>query len=425
MRNSEKRDVAVRTLRALLVLVAASALALVLCGVFWRMRQPTRPGGGDERPADPASLSGVRAASIIAPHTAAVWRVTHSPGVGGRDPSQPHAFSNSLFQARSEPPRGPPAAGPDGAGVAAAGATGEHPLFAALRASAGQPIPAEVRALALEITDGSTNDLQRARLIYDWITDYIRYDTEEWAHVVAGAEDYCHDHDPLSVLRRGTTVCIGYAWLFDALAQSVGLRATYLIGDVRGYRGTEDDTLVSAFKHAWNAVEVDQTWMLLDATWGARQTEQVEDAYAARRAYYFNTPANQMIFDHLPESAAWQLLVDPVPDVASFAALPNLKPAFFTDGLRLANAFTDTLHLGAGTQAGITLQAPEDVRLIATLSQADGANTRMLPMVQEGDRRDVVVGSVPAGTYILRVYSSSGTAPVRFECAADFVIVAD
>ena len=93
--------------------------------------------------------------------------------------------------------------------------------------------------------------------------------------------------------------------------------------------------------------------------------------------------------------------------------------------MRLANAFTDTLHLEVGTQAGITLQAPEGVRLLATLSQADGANTRRLPVLQEGDRRDVVVGSIPAGTYILRVYSSSGTAPIRFECAADFIIVAD
>ena len=371
------------------------------------------------------ALSGVRVTSISAPHTAAVWRVTHTPGVGGRAPAPPHSSSTGLSQASVEPTGEPLVASSDGAGVAAVGITGEHPLFAALRASAGQPIPAEVRALADKITAGSTNDLQRARSIYDWITDHIRYDTEEWANVVGGAEDYCHDHDPLSVLRRGTTVCIGYAWLFDALAQSVGLRATYLIGDVRGYRGTEDDTLISAFKHAWNAVEVDQTWMLLDATWGARQTDQSEDADAARRAYYFNTPANQLIFDHLPESATWQLLLNPVPDVSSFAALPNLKPAFFTDGLRLANAFTDTLHLEVGTQVGITLQAPEGVRLIATQSQSDGANTRRLPVLQDGDRRDIVVESVLAGTYILRVYSSSGTDPIRFECAADFVIVAD
>jgi transglutaminase-like putative cysteine protease len=412
-------------MRALLVLVAASALALVLCGVFRGEWQSARPGSGLERPVDPVSLAVARVASIIAPHTAAVWRVTHTSGVGDRESAPPLAFSNFLSTVRAEPPVGRLAAGPDGAGKSAADTTGEHPLFAALRASAGQPIPAEVRALADKITAGSTNDLQRARSIYDWITDHIRYDTEEWAHVVGGAEDYCHDHDPLSVLRRGTTVCIGYAWLFDALAQSVGLRATYLIGDVRGYRGTEDDTLISAFKHAWNAVEVDQTWMLLDATWGARQTEQMEDVDAARRAYYFNTPANQLIFDHLPESATWQLLLNPVPDVASFAALPNLKPAFFTDGLRLANAFTDTLHVREGAQAGITLLAPEGVRLLATLSQADGANTRKLPVRQEGDRRDVVVGSIPAGMYILRVYSSSGTDPLRFECAADFVIVAD
>lgn len=422
MRNGGKRVV---TVRALLALAAASALLLALDGVFRPAFPPVRPVSGGDRSADQPSSAVARAAATRAPHTAAVRSVTRATGVGGREPAPPHVFSNSLIRARAEPPGGLPAAGPGDAGPAAVGPAVEHPLFAALRAGAGQPIPAEVRALALEITAGRTNDLQRARAIYDWLTEHIRYDTEEWAHIVGGAEDYCHDHDPLSVLRRGTTVCIGYAWLFNALAQSAGLRATYLIGDVRGYRGTEDDALVSAFKHAWNAVEVDQTWLLLDATWGARQTDQAEDAYAARRAYYFNTPPNQLIFDHLPESAAWQQLLNPVPDVASFKALPNLKPAFFTDGLRLANAFSDTLHLGAGGTAGITLLAPEGVRLIATLSQSDGADTRMLPVRQQGYQRDIVVESVPAGAHIVRVYSSSGTDPARFECAVDFVIVAD
>jgi len=418
VQNRGKRSVAVRRLLAL-------ATALALYGAFRIAWSPVRPVSGGDQPAAQPSLAEARIASTRALHTAAVPAVSRNSDVGGRGTLPPPAVSTSLPPARAESPAGPGAAGLDGAGKSVAGVPGEHPLFAALRASAEQPIPAEVRALALQITAGSTNDLQRARAIYDWLTGNIRYDTEEWAHVVGGGEDYCHDHDPLSVIRRGTTVCIGYAWLFNALAQSVGLRATYLIGDVRGYRGTEDDTLVSAFKHAWNAVEVDQTWLLLDATWGASQSGQIEDAYAPRRAYYFNTPANQLIFDHLPESAEWQLLLNPVPDVASFAALPNLKPAFFTDGLRLVTAFTDTLHLEPGTPAGITLLAPEGVRLIATLSQADGTNTRMLPVRQQGHQRDMVVESVPAGTHILRVYSSSGTDPVRFECAADFVIVAD
>jgi hypothetical protein len=93
--------------------------------------------------------------------------------------------------------------------------------------------------------------------------------------------------------------------------------------------------------------------------------------------------------------------------------------------LRLANAFTDTLRLEAGAEAGVSLLAPEGVKLIATLSSEGDANTRLLPVLQEGEQREIVVESVPTGTYILRVYSSSGTDPVRFECAADFVIVAD
>lgn len=298
----------------------------------------------------------------------------------------------------------------------------EHPLFAALRAGAGQPIPAEVVALAQQITEGCTNDLQRASALYRWLTETIRYDVAEWEHIVGGGDDYSHDHDPLSVLQRGTTVCIGYSWLFNALAQSVGLQANYLIGDVRGYRGTADDAVISAFKHAWNGVRVEGEWLLLDATWGARQTDETDDAYAARNAYYFATPANQMIFDHLPESPDWQLLADPVPDEAAFRALPNLKPAFFRDGLRLLNAATDTVRLDAGARGRVSLAAPEDVGIVATLTDAAGGTVQLPIAVADAGRHDVAVGPLHAGSYILRVYSAPHGPDVRYECAVDYVV---
>ncbi|MDD5705213.1 MAG: transglutaminase domain-containing protein [Kiritimatiellae bacterium] len=303
-------------------------------------------------------------------------------------------------------------------------APAEPPLFAALRASRGQPVPAVVADLARQIVANCANDAERARALYDWITANIKYDILEWEHITGGGDAYEHAHDPLSVLERGTTVCAGYAWLYDALARSVGLKSTFLIGDVRGYRGTPDDDLVSAFKHAWNAVEIDGRWRLLDATWGARQTGEEAGAYLERSAYYFDTPPRQFVFDHLPESSSWQLLQDPVPDEPAFRALPNLKPSFFRDGLLLGNALSSTLPANAGESSRVIIAAPESVSVAATLTPlgAGGGPAEVLPVMESGIRRDFQIGPLPAGDYILRIYSTSGPRDGFYDCSADFVI---
>lgn len=300
--------------------------------------------------------------------------------------------------------------------------TNELPVIAALRASRTQPIPREVADLAKEITRNCQTDAERAKAIYDWMTSHITYDWKVWADIVAGATTYTQPQDPLSVIQRGTGVCAGYAWLFDALAASVGMSATFVIGDVRGYRGTADDNLISKFQHAWNSVLIDGQWRLLDATWGARQEGESATDYLARRDYYFQTPPNQMIFDHLPETAVWQLLANPLADNA-FHELPNLKPAFFRDDLRLANAFSDTLITSPGKATGVIVTAPEGILLGATLSQnGQDLSANNLFIRESGIRRDVLVGPLPAGQYILRLYSKPATSTGPYDCAADYVV---
>jgi hypothetical protein len=325
------------------------------------------------------------------------------------------------------PPAPAGVAGAAGGAVAARPPAAAHPgepaIFAALRASRGQPIPVEVAERARSITADCADDAARARALYDWITANIRYDVQEWAHITGGGDAYTNDHDPASVLERGSTVCAGYAWLFNAMAESVGLKATFLIGDVRGYRGTADEKLISAFKHAWNAVQIDGEWRLIDATWGARQNGEAADGYLARRDYYFDTPPRQMIFDHLPEETSWQLLSHPVPDAAAFRALPNLKPAFFRDGLRLGNAFAATLDAPTAARGSLILDAPVTTSVVATLSPLANANdARRLPVLRHETRRDIVVGPLAPGSYLLRVYSRAEEDAGPYECAADFVV---
>ena len=296
----------------------------------------------------------------------------------------------------------------------------ELSVFAALRASLNQPIPKEVADLAHDITRDCKTDAERAKAIYDWITGHITYDWKVWNDIVAGADTYTQPQDPLSVMQRGTGVCAGYAWLFDALNSSVGIEATFVIGDVRGYRGTTDDTLVSPYQHAWNSVVIDGQTYLLDCTWGARQDGESATDYLIRRDYYFKTPANQLIFDHLPENPSSQYLVTPI-TADAFQNLPNLKQTFFTDGLRLGNAFSDAISTPAGTPTGIALAVPDGILVTATLSlNGQDISANNLLFRQSGIRNDVVLGPLATGNYILRLYAKPATSAGPYYCALDY-----
>lgn len=302
----------------------------------------------------------------------------------------------------------------------------EPEIFDLLRNSGKAPVSPRIRELANEATAGETNSVGKARAIYDWITRNIVYDTAEWESIASGAKYYIHDHDPDSVVERGTTVCIGYAWLFDKMCEAEGIEATWLIGDVRGYRGTSDETLVDDIRHAWNAVRLDDgEWHLLDATWGALQEGESESEISRDRAdYYFDTPAGQFVYDHLPEDSGWQLLDEPLPAETAFQELPNLKPAFFMNGLGIDPACTSVLRARAGTRAALPFSAPDGVDVAATIGSHGNPDSfrriavRNVPGENAGA---AIIPELPAGDYVLRIYSGAkgrGT----LECSADFLI---
>ena len=323
-----------------------------------------------------------------------------------------------------------PAGGVEAKGVETTAATNdgeessrEPPIFDLLRHHREHPVSPKVAALAQEITKDSTNSVTKARAIYDWLVANIRYDTREWENIAAGASEYIHDHDPDTVLERGTTVCIGYAWLFDDLCEAAGLESTYLIGDVRGYRGTPDDELVSSIRHAWSAVRDENGWKLLDATWGARQEGEGESDYKWRADYYYGTPPSQFIYDHLPEDTSWQLLDEPVATKSAFSSLPNLKPSFFTDGLTLPESYTSVLRASSGDAHRLTIGKPAGTDVAFTLSTAapDAEAKRIGAIVTDGGAAaSAIIPPLTRGDYLLRVYSRSGKG--AYACGADFAI---
>lgn len=410
--------------------LSACAVALCTAALFFSANQSAShfgSGGGNEQ-GRLTLETGVDASPVLQPRAGSgegVFRVgAHTLPHVVRE-SSPSGEESSL------PPKGEmdsvfPA--PDSqrclTGEANSGHDSAEPdVFRQLRAGRTSKIPPEVRELTERITGDCTNDMQKARAIYDWLTANIRYDSVEWANIVRGGDSYTHDHSPLAVLERGTTVCTGYAGLFDAMCASAGLDSTFLIGNVRGYRGTEDDELVSRVKHAWSAVKIDGEWNLLDATWGAVQEGESPEEASARADYYFLTPPSQMVYDHLPEEETWQLLDDPLPTGRAFSVLPNVKPSFFQNGLKFGYGYTSSLVAPAGKEGQIVLSAPEGVEIAATVcAESAPGNSVQVPVVRQGEAAAIIVPArSPDERTILRIYSRKGENQ-PYSCSADFLI---
>jgi hypothetical protein len=162
-----------------------------------------------------------------------------------------------------------------------------------------------VASLAKYLVQPAKSERDKVRLIYRWLTDRVAYDADSYFSGKDG--DVTAD----AVLRSRKSVCAGYADLFEKLAAQAGLSVVTVGGYAKGY-GFQPGEDFSAGGHAWNAVRIDGTWHLIDATWGAGHLEG-KDFVKQFTNYFFLTPPEQLILTHLPQHAKWQLLTPTVP----------------------------------------------------------------------------------------------------------------
>lgn len=188
--------------------------------------------------------------------------------------------------------------------------------------------------LAHELTDHLPNDSLKVKAIYIWMTRHIDYDV--WGLTYNGGS-YTKPND---ILQHRKSVCLGYNILFDSMCSVIGIECEPVYGYVYMPWYEVGDTFFLD-SHAWNAVNINGEWELIDATWGAGYIKQRKQRIAKflyrrfrvpyRTKYhfkqktnmkYFCTPPEVMVLDHLPSTPAWQLLDCSVP-IDSFQRTPQ------------------------------------------------------------------------------------------------------
>lgn len=203
----------------------------------------------------------------------------------------------------------------------------------------------DLTALTNELTNPYSEQFFKARAIFKWITENIRYDYKYYnKYNYKGKEPKtfeCKNDKQCEakrivweikyidkVLRKKKAVCLGYSMLFKKMCDIAGLKSEFIAGYIR----TEPYQVGTAgiLDHAWNAVWIDSSYYLLDATWaagGCGKTDEGKLLFFQKNYnnYYWLTPAEKFARNHYPQTSKWTLLPNYTKD--SFATNPYYLPS--------------------------------------------------------------------------------------------------
>ncbi len=269
-----------------------------------------------------------------------------------------------------------------------------------------------VSELASVLSQYATSDPDKARIIYAWIANNITYDVDGFLSGQYG------DLGAKKVLSRRTGVCTGYANLYQALAQSMGLETVVIEGYAKGVGygiGTG-----KRLRHAWNAVKFNDRWHLLDSTWGAGVVSG-QQFVKIFNPHYFATKSEHFIYDHYPNDPAWQLLSNPF-SKAEFDRLPTVSAQFFRDGLSFLNPNRHTIKTYG--KAVIVLEAPSDVMAVLAVSKSDQDLNKSYSHLRRQGRHLVAHLDFPdPGNYKVYIFSKRSNKPGGYNYAADYNVI--
>lgn len=181
--------------------------------------------------------------------------------------------------------------------------------------------------------------MEKAWLIYVWITNNISYDGEGFRDHVYGA------NDAESVLASGISVCEGFAVIFCALAAKLGIECKKISGYSKAF-GYEIGSKMTKENHAWNAINISNRWYYVESTWGSGYLEGNYRFIKRFQPYYFLTPPDIFIERHFSKS--FQLQKKKI-TLSQFESLPANQLEFNLLGIK-CKSFEMTSQIKAKTR---------------------------------------------------------------------------
>jgi transglutaminase/protease-like cytokinesis protein 3 len=210
----------------------------------------------------------------------------------------------------------------------------------------------DVNQLAIELTQNYKDDLSKIRSIYTWVTENINYDykvlTEEhpFSKFIKNGksinENDFNNDVILDALTTKKAVCYGYACLFKKLCELSAVKCEIIQGKARVLRNLANENY-QGDGHAWNAVQINNQWYLLDATWGvASEVNIFNQNIKIKDDFYFLADPLKLIYTHFPSNSKWQLNIKPI-TMDEFLNQPLLLKEYFKFNINSLEPFSNVI----------------------------------------------------------------------------------
>lgn len=181
------------------------------------------------------------------------------------------------------------------------------------------PSFSKVEDLANQIETDFSTDQEKARAAFYWLATNINYNLKEYYNPTPRTYSFRYKNEAekqqkiaaaknkiiQATFKTKKGVCEEYAQSFKKICDLLNIEAAVIKGNVRN-SPNEIGIIQKTTNHAWNAVKLDNQWLLLDATWAAGYL------YNGRwrkkfNNYFYNIPKEKIFKTHLPEKSIWIL----------------------------------------------------------------------------------------------------------------------
>ncbi len=179
--------------------------------------------------------------------------------------------------------------------------------------------------LAQTLTHGVKDRQTQFRILFRWITDNMEYDKGN------------RIDDPEKVIRKMEGMCGAYSKLLSQACAHLGIHCVTIEGIAKGHTTVGSVSEGSAHRHAWNAVEIDGEWHLVDPCWASGYWDDKEKEFTKvfKPEHFYSDP---FIFAerHLPDDKKWQLLDHPR-NKRDFFSTPLYHAIKYDCGIEMVN----------------------------------------------------------------------------------------
>lgn len=218
--------------------------------------------------------------------------------------------------------------------------------------------------------------IDKARAIFDWITNNISYD------VKAARNNDDKNNNSTIVLKRRMATSVGYADLFQDMCSVAKIRCLTIDGYIK--RTLDDiDNKPDEVNYMWDVVQLgdaSQDWFYIDPAAGSGYINDKQTVFtkAFNGNYFF---ADKSVFNnqHFPDNTAW-VLGNGYLNVKDFYTLPIVQDAAYD--FRLSGFEPGSGHVKAKTGRAVPFKLGVSAEEIATVSLAigEGKSKKIKPM---------------------------------------------